>query len=77
MRLVHLTQEPVNLFCFELHTSPQEVYIAVVVVTFTISCISEVSTCTGDATTGAVVVLAPAPSGMVTVVGTHAHKMLG
>lgn len=49
-------------------------YIAVVVVTFTTSCISEVSTCTGDATTGAVA-LAPAPSGMVIVVGTHVHKM--
>ena len=45
-----------------------------VVVTFTTSCISEVSTCTGDATTTDVV-LPPAPSGMVIVVGTHVHKM--
>ena len=47
-------QVPVKLCCFE-------VYIAVF--TFTTSCISEVSTCTGEATTAAV--LAPAPSGMV------------
>ena len=47
-----------------------------VVVTFTTSCISEVSTCTDEATTTAVA-LAPAPSGMVIVVGTHVHKMLG
>lgn len=47
---------------------------AVVVVTFTTSCISEVSTCTGEATTTAVV-LAPAPSGMVIVVVTNVHKM--
>ena len=76
MRPVYLTQEMVNLCCFELHTSSQEVYIAVVVVTFTTSCISEVSTCTDEATTTAVA-LAPAPSGMVIVVGTHVHKMLG
>ena len=38
--------------------------------TFTTSCISEVSTCTDEATTTDVV-LAPAPSGMVIVVGTN------